>query len=244
MLKKLLSLFIVLLAVNVTVVLSQPCVPGPETQPGTYPDSAQGLPHAYANVYYETVITVVVPTDTVVSGFTVPIDSIGIVAVNGLPTGFSYTPNRPSGYWPGGTKGCVLLSGMHPNVGTFPLSIQVQGYAAGMSVPFNITFYTIHVDSTHLSVENVQNNAFEVYQNMPNPFTGITEISFNSDINGTFNFEVFDMIGQRIYANEIRAQKGLNTVNFDGASLTQGIYFYKISNSARSFTKRMVVAAN
>jgi len=241
--KKLLLLLIIVPFLGISSAFSQ-CTPDPMyTSPGIYPDSATGLPHAYANVYYETTITCVIPVDTNVMGFTVPIDSIGIVSFTGLPTGFNYTPNRPSGYWLGGTTGCVLVSGQNPNVGTYPLSISLMGYAGGMSVPFTIDYYNIVIDSTSASIQENQSKNFEVFQNSPNPFAQFTEISFASDIIALYNVEVFNMIGKVVYNDVIKAQKGINKLNFNAADLPQGIYFYKISNGNRTTTKRMIIAS-
>ncbi|OQA00827.1 MAG: hypothetical protein BWY70_00582 [Bacteroidetes bacterium ADurb.Bin408] len=243
MMKKLLLSLIIVPFLGISVAISQ-CTPNPAyTNPGIYPDSATGLPHAYANVYYETTMTCLIPADTNISGYTVPIDSIGIVSFTGLPTGFTYTPNRPSGYWPGGTAGCVLIAGQNNTVGTYPLTINLMGYASGISVPFTLSYYKIIIDSTQASIQENTGKNFEVYQNNPNPFIHNTEISFNSDVNGIYNVEVFNMIGKVVYNEPFKAQKGLNKINFNASEMPQGIYFYKISNGNRSYTKRMIVAS-
>lgn len=240
--KNLLKTLLLIPFIGITMAWAQPCVPGPETAPGIYPDSATGLPVGYADVFYEAVMTVVVPVDTTISGFTVPIDSIGIVNFQGLPPGFSYTADRASGYWPGGTKGCVLISGMHSVVGEYPLVIEVEGYAGVFHVPWTIDFYKIVLDSTHLSIEKMATDDFEVFQNTPNPFSGVTEISFTSKQNDVYTFEVFNMIGKIIHSEEINADKGLNRIYFDANDLTHGVYFYQLRNATRSQTKRMIIS--
>jgi len=242
MVKNLLLSLIIVPFLGITLAISQ-CTPINYPSPGIYPDSATGLPHAYATIYYETVVTLKVPTDTLVSGFTVHIDSIGIVSFNGLPTGFSYTPNNAWGWWLGGASGCVLITGTNDTVGTWPLVINVMGHASGMSVPFTINYYKIVIDSTYLGIEKKLNNNFEVYQNSPNPFSNVTEISFSSDVNSIYNIEVFNMIGKVIYKEAIKAQKGMNRFNFSASELPQGIYFYKVSNGNHTTTKRMIVAS-
>lgn len=89
------------------------CTPDPYvTKPGIYPDSASGFPPAVATYPYNLTITVVVPADTLIPPLPLlPIDSIGVTGVEGLPEGFQFLPSRPSGFWPGGTKGCALITG-------------------------------------------------------------------------------------------------------------------------------------
>ncbi len=243
MIKKLLLSLIIVPFLGISVAMSQ-CTPDPAfTNPGIYPDSASNLPHGYAGVNYQTVMTCVIPADTNISGFTVQIDSIGIQSLTGLPTGFNFTPNRPSGFWPGGTSGCVLIAGQNDTVGVYPLSISLMGYASGMTVPFTLSYYKLVLDSTGASIQENNSNKFEVYQNVPNPFGRITEIAFNSDIIGLYTIEVFNMIGKVLYSEVYKANKGLNKIQFNAADLPQGIYFYKISNGNRTHTKRMIVAS-
>jgi len=244
MMKKLLLTLFVVPFIGMAISLAQPCTPGPQTTPGIYPDSATGLPHAYANVLYETVMTVVVPVDTNIMGFTVPIDSIGIVNFQGLPPGFSYAPNSPSGYWGGGQKGCVLITGQHDVIGEYPLIIEVEGFAAGMGVPWTIDYYKIVIDSTHLSIQKNENAGFQLNQNVPNPFYGTTTISFTTDKNETYSFEVFNMLGELVHSKQVNAVKGQNKIDFNAHALPQGIYFYQIRNGLLTHTKRMIVLGN
>ena len=243
MIKKLLLSLIIIPFIGMSIAKSQ-CVPDPQyTTPGVHPDSATGLPHAFAGVDYSTVMTLKVPADTTINGYTVPIDSIGIVSFSGFPAGFSYAANSASGYWAGGHAGCVLITGNNDTIGTWPLIVHVQGYASGMSVPFTIDYYKIVIDSTHLGIQENENKGFEVYQNSPNPFANATEITFSSDVNSIYNVEVFNMIGKVIYKDAVKAQRGVNKFNFSASNLPEGVYFYKISNGNHTTTKRMIVAS-
>jgi hypothetical protein len=166
--KKLLLSLIIVPFLGMSVAISQ-CVPDPAfTNDGIFPDSATGLPHAYAGVYYETVMTANIPADTIFQGFTVPIDSIGFISFTGLPTGFSYAANSSTGFWHGGTSGCVLISGQNATVGSYPLTIELQGHASGIVIDFTIDYYILVIDSTHLSIQENTSKVFEVYQNSPN----------------------------------------------------------------------------
>jgi len=243
MIKKLLLSLIIVPFVGITMVSAQ-CTPNPSCiNPGVYPDSATNLPHATRNVLYQTTMTVVVPADTTINGFTVPIDSIGITSFSGFPTGYSYVPNNASGFWAGGSTGCVLITGTIDSVGTWPLVVNVMGYASGMSVPFTIDYYKIVVDSVGQGIEETSNNGFELFQNSPNPFVNTTEISFSSEANTTYNVEVFNMIGKVLYKDVVKASRGINKFNFSATDLPQGIYFYKISNGIHTSTRRMIVSS-
>ena len=240
MIKKLLLSLIIIPFLGITVAVGQ-CTPDPNlTHPGVFPDSATGLPHGTVNVLYAATLTLIIPTDTTIGGFTVPIDSIGIVGFQGLPAGFSYVPSSSTGFWAGGATGCVLITGTSSVPDTASLVISVMGSASGMEVPFTIDYYKIIIEAPESIQENA-NYGLEIYQNSPNPFSNVTEISFSSDVNSAYNVEVFNVIGKVIYTEVVKAQKGVNKLNFDATELPQGVYFYKISNGNRTATKRMIV---
>ena len=91
------------------------CTPDPQyTSPGVYPED---LNPVCTSSPYTQVFTVVVPVDTFVTSpfpMTIPIDSISLVTLLGLPPGFTYVCSPASCGFPGGTSGCVVLSGTTP----------------------------------------------------------------------------------------------------------------------------------
>jgi len=150
-------LFIILSVSLIKTTQAQPCVPGNYTVQGFYPDTITNLPLAVANLQYNEAITVVVPIDSTIQGYTVPIDSLGITGITGLPSGFTYLPNAANGYWHGGVTGCILVSGIasHAQLGTYPLTLQIYIYASGMYIPSTYTGYKLEI------VDSVFTNCFD-----------------------------------------------------------------------------------
>ena len=150
-------LLIILSAILIKTSHAQPCVPGSYTVQGIYPDTITNLPLAVANLQYNEAMTIVVPIDTTFQGYTVPIDSIGIYGITGLPAGFTYLSNSASGYWHGGITGCIMISGMasYSQLGTYPLTFQLNMYASGMYVPTSVTGYKLEI------VDSVFTNCFD-----------------------------------------------------------------------------------
>lgn len=67
------------------------CLPDTSyARPGIYPDTATGLPPAFATYLYKTVVTAVIPVDTLIFGARYPVDSIGVLEVTG------FLPDLPS----------------------------------------------------------------------------------------------------------------------------------------------------
>jgi hypothetical protein len=248
MIKKL--LFTAVFVISGVIILNAQCIPDSSfTNPGLYPDSATNLPHAIATVAYSTTITVVVPVDTFYMGQSAVVDSIGVTGINGLPTGFTYTPSTLNGYWHGGTSGCVLVSAPPPSlqqVGIYPLSVHVIAWASVSGTPIGvldtITYYRIVIDSTNSGIKNVNMENFNVYQNSPNPFSLRTEIFFTSPVAEIFQFTVYDLLGEVVYKQSVNANTGNNKIEFSATNLTSGIYMYQLNNKAQTITRKMIIS--
>ena len=90
-------------------------------------------------------------------------------------------------------------------------------------------------------------DSYSLMQNYPNPFNPVTVISYNIPVSGNVSLKVFDMLGREVRSlvNNF-VTSGSYSVNFDGSSLSSGIYFYKLEAdgiSGQKFvsTKRMVL---
>lgn len=88
---------------------------------------------------------------------------------------------------------------------------------------------------------------YSLAQNFPNPFNPSTKIDYSIPVEGKVNIAVYDIAGREVM-NLVNAVQpaGFYSVNFNGANLASGMYFYRINvkgESAKNFraTKRMVL---
>lgn len=81
-------------------------------------------------------------------------------------------------------------------------------------------------------------SAFELKQNYPNPFNPTTKISFALPTDGNVTLKVFDNLGREVstLVNGFKTA-GFYSLDFNGANLTSGLYFYKLD--ANGFSKVM-----
>jgi hypothetical protein len=225
---------------GVIILNAQICTPEFHTTPGIYPDSVTDLPIAYASEAYSTTMTDVIPAAIQVA----TVDSIGITGITGMPAGFSYTPNTTSGYWAGGTSGCILISG-NPStaqVGTYPIVINTLAVTSIGNFPIPMSNYKIVVvDTSGSGIANVNMEKFNVYQNSPNPFSFKTNILFTSPVAEIFQFIVYNLLGEVVYKQSVNANTGNNKIEFSAANLPSGIYMYKLNNKAQTITRRMII---
>lgn len=102
----------------------QACSPDTAMYPnsGIYPNE---LPPACTNAVYEAVITVNVPPDTTIMGFTVPLNWVRLDSIIGLPPGFTYACEPDSCVFPGNSSGCVIITGTATVIDSFDLDLAV-----------------------------------------------------------------------------------------------------------------------
>ncbi|RPI13648.1 MAG: T9SS C-terminal target domain-containing protein [Ignavibacteriae bacterium] len=116
----------------------------------------------------------------------------------------------------------------------------------------------LHIDGIRVTkswsyivgVQNITNEvpgAFELKQNYPNPFNPSTTIEFSVKSLSFVTVNVFDALG-RIVSSPVndKLTAGTYKVNFNAASLSSGVYYYKINatdNLGNNFvdTKSMIL---
>ena len=99
------------------------------------------------------------------------------------------------------------------------------------------TYYELG-SSAEISVPNV----FDLAQNYPNPFNPATKIDYSIAQTTNVQLVIFNSIGEEIVVivNEMQ-QPGRYTVNFDAASLSSGVYFYKLIAGEFVSIKKMLL---
>jgi len=139
---------------------------------------------------------------------------------------------------------------------TVPLHPFVVGYykingVNNLSISGNLIFlsegeggFTILRNDLITSVNN-DNNApayFSLEQNYPNPFNPKTIINYSIAKSEFVEIKIYNSLGQEIktLVNEIN-QPGNHSINFNGSSLSSGVYFYRINAGSFSQTKKMIL---
>jgi hypothetical protein len=85
-------------------------------------------------------------------------------------------------------------------------------------------------------------NAYQLSQNFPNPFNPVTKINYSLPKSGFVTLKIFDVLGRQV-ATLINENKnsGSYSVEFNGAKLSSGIYFYKLQVNDFTEVKRMML---
>lgn len=250
--KKILLSFIALVAF--VAVNAQNCTPDMQyTASGVYPDSATNLAVATVGVPYSQTITTVTPADTcMVILFppctTVPIDSVVVESVTGLPPGLSIVSmneNQLNFVFPGGSTSCMLVSGTPTQAGTYPIQVHGTSYATVFTLtqtqPFDVNYYTIVVLPAPTGVEELSTTTFSVKQNSPNPFSTNSTFEYFVPTAGKVTVDVRNILGELVYSESTNAQQGINRHQLSASKFTNGVYFYQINYNNSVITKRFIV---
>ncbi len=90
-------------------------------------------------------------------------------------------------------------------------------------------------------VENLSTG--ELLQNIPNPFSGTTQIWYKLEKESNIQINVYNHTGQLIKSiDEGSKAKGTHYVEFEASGLNNGLYFYSISiNGKRTDSKKMTI---
>jgi len=84
---------------------------------------------------------------------------------------------------------------------------------------------------------------FALNQNYPNPFNPTTTISYSIPKSGNVTLKVYNMLGHEV-ATLVEGYRNANQsyrVEFDGNSLSSGIYFYTMTFDNQTVSKKMVL---
>ncbi len=83
---------------------------------------------------------------------------------------------------------------------------------------------------------------FGLEQNYPNPFNPTTAISYQLSANSFTTLIIYDAIGREVatLVNEVK-EAGTYSTQFDGAKLSSGVYFAKLTSSGKTQMKKLLL---
>jgi hypothetical protein len=101
-------------------------------------------------------------------------------------------------------------------------------------------YWLAHPDA--VEDNDVLPSSFSLQQNYPNPFNPATKIKFQIPETGLVSLKIFDVLGREVSTlvhKELSA--GNYTIDFNAASLSSGVYFYRLDAGNFTSVKKMVL---
>ena len=118
-----------------------------------------------------------------------------------------------------------------------PHNIILNGFEAS-----NYKLIISSSEAVSLEEESSKPTKLRLFQNYPNPFNPKTVISYQLPEQSLVKLQIYNINGALVSTliNEFQPS-GEYTLRFDGGSLSSGIYFYKISTSFGTISKKMIL---
>lgn len=123
--------------------------------------------------------------------------------------------------------------------GNYTVAITARG---SNGTPVHKRDVALNVGSVGINEINEIPGVFSLSQNYPNPFNPTTRIDYALKFKSDVKLSVFDAVG-RLVASISKGIEGSGSyfVNFNGAKLSSGIYYYKLETEHFTDTKKMLL---
>jgi hypothetical protein len=249
--KKLLLVILFFILINNSKSFSQ-CTPNPNNTNLISPDTTTNLVSGTVAIPYSQIIYIHPPTDTSVmyQGIPVninPLDSIVLNAVGNLPPGLSYACNPANCSFPGGTSGCIAITGTPTTAGFYPLNVYITSYGKLAGIGFAI-FQADTLESYHINI-NVnsgiasydQNSNFQLLEFGPDAVQEKLNLKINSPVSANADFSVFNILGKSVYSKTASLNQGINTISFNTKNLSAGVYILTLKKDPYVLTRKFVI---
>jgi photosystem II stability/assembly factor-like uncharacterized protein len=127
-----------------------------------------------------------------------------------------------------------------PDTTVLALAVNKEGYLFAGYVDNGI--YRTVLPTTSIIEEHELSYDFILNQNFPNPFNNSTVIRYSLPSEGFITLKLYSILGEEIETlkNE-NMQKGNYQIIFNSKNLPSGIYFYQLSASDYTQTKKMIL---
>jgi hypothetical protein len=223
------------------------CTPDPaceddDDKPGQF--CPLELPNGVINVLYDETVTVIPPGSfEIIPGTEVTILYIEIDTVENLPQGIEYFSNVDTLYPE--TAYCIQLTGTPTQAGKDTLEIHIIATVdwLGTPTPFDVvddTSIVITIEETVGVVDPIKESGFQVFQNVPNPFSELTRLDYYIPFDDRIELNVYNVLGALVHHESEVVPPGDHSFRFDGKGLEPGTYFYRVETSETSVSGKLV----
>jgi hypothetical protein len=188
--------------------------------------------------------------NVVIGGFalSLPLDSVVVVSVTGLPVGINYACDKPGCKFAKNSIGCAVLYGTPTAAnapGDYQLVITGRAYFAPPAFPpfFDVAFpgdffpgeYKLKLLANSSDPCEAVNTRESLRGSVsmsvnPNPASGEAQLVIDSKINGNFTLHIVDLLGQTNHQQKAELFTGMNTIRLDGSHLPNGLYMVMLEN--------------
>jgi hypothetical protein len=160
-------------------------------------------------------------------------------SVGGWPTLYSSTAPSDSDH-DGIPDAWETAHGLNPYDSTDANTLDAQGYTMLEEYLNTITTDTSTTTATETAAAVIKE--FKLEQNYPNPFNPTTTIAYQIPKQSSVTLKVYDLLGKEVatLVHETKTAGSYKAV-FNGARLSSGIYFYKLTAGTYASVKKLML---
>jgi hypothetical protein len=90
--------------------------------------------------------------------------------------------------------------------------------------------------------DEIEEDTYALYQNLPNPFRDITAVNYKMAEDGQVTFTLYDVTGKVLLVKKDNVSKGINSIKFKASELgVSGIVYYQMESEDFTATKKMIL---
>jgi hypothetical protein len=145
------------------------------------------------------------------------------------------------------------------NSATYPYELpgilSITGASAGASYYYFFYDWEVHTENSSCSsdmvpVQAVVSSCASLGENVPfrqsiklspNPNQGQYSVQFNTPNTGEMDVELVSIQGQTILRKTIEHKNGLNSLGFNHANISSGIYLFNLVYEGKTYTQRLII---
>ncbi|MEP7195682.1 MAG: T9SS type A sorting domain-containing protein [Saprospiraceae bacterium] len=91
------------------------------------------------------------------------------------------------------------------------------------------------------SKDHSQQDQYDLYQNVPNPFTGLTSVFFKVPNDQQVSIKIYDLAGRIVKQVSVNAKKGVNATEIELQNEQAGVLYYQLDAEDFIATRKMVI---
>lgn len=112
--------------------------------------------------------------------------------------------------------------------------IDGANYLQDIDIAANMLFIS------YLGIPPINSTAINVKQNYPNPYNNTTTINYSITKPGDVSLRITDITGREVFSQDYgKINQGEHTIQLNATMLRPGIYFYSVTSSGFTITKKM-----
>lgn len=199
------------------------------------------LPYAQNGQSYDEVLQFKIPVDTTVNTLTATIDHLKVLSIQNLPPSLQLNCNPSNCTFPGGSFGCVQITGLGGQPDSILLKVVVELKFSNGGSSFtavdtikDIVLVTQGMVGLEERVEESLINTF------PNPVNDILNISLAKGSTPVI-VKIISLNGSLVLRKEFSANSNDASFVLDVSSLKEGVYLVSLENGKESLHSKITV---